>query len=101
MQKGKNKQQRKKEFKELAAIIKWEGKTLRNINSSANTEEHKGENNQFSEKKFKMNWTNLVEDEPVKSSPHGDDKENVAQISSIKKQKLYHCLGQLERDREI
>lgn len=65
------------------------------------TEERKGKNDQFSERKFKMNWTNLVEDEPVKSSPHGDDKENVAQISSIKKQKLYHRLGQIEGDREI
>lgn len=81
--------------------IKSEGKTLQNINSSANMEEHKGKNNQFSERKFKMNWTNLVEDEPVKSSAHGDDEENVAQISSIKKQKLDHCLGQIERNREI
>lgn len=47
------------------------------------------------------NSNNLVKDEPVKSSSHGDSEENIGQISSIKQQKLQHGLWRREGQSNI
>lgn len=49
---------------------------------------------------FKWNKTNLVKDEPIESSSHSDCEENIGQISSVKQQKLQHCLEQEEGEEE-
>lgn len=47
-----------------------------------------------------MNWTNLIENEPVQSSSHSDNEENIGQISSVEQQKLHQCLEWTQRDTE-
>ena len=51
-----------------------------------------------------MSWrnlTNLVKDEPIKSSSHGDSEEDIGEIAGIKQHELQHCLRQGERQTNI
>lgn len=76
-----------------------ERKGLQEEGIGANAEKCKCEQSSYEQPL--RNQNNLVKDEPVKSSSHGDSEENIGQISSIKQQKLQHGLRQREGQSHI